>query len=94
MNLLEYFEDEYSKVQKAHGSITAAFLQAKDLSESLTSAYKKLSEIKPDIENISSIESEKLEELLSSMNNFIRECNSFAYDINIAVDSIKNLKED
>lgn len=92
MNLLEYFDEEYSKVQKSHGSITAAILQANDIAKSLTIAYKKLSEIKPDISSISDVDSDKLEELLSSMNSFIRDCKNFADDIDIAISATNDIK--
>jgi len=92
MNLLEYFDEEYSKVQKSHGSITAAILQANDIAKSLTIAYKKLSDIKPDLHSISEIESDKLEELLSSMNNFIRDCKNFADDIDIAIKATEDIR--
>ena len=94
MNLLEYFDEEYSKVQKAHGSISAAIMQANDIVTSLTSSYKKLLEIKPDVKTLSEISDEDLDSLLTSLNSFIKDCKDFTNDLNLVSYSINKLKED
>jgi hypothetical protein len=92
MDPLQYFDEEYSKIQKSVGSLSALFLQAKDMYSVISSVHKALLSVKSDFSDSPTF-SAQLDSIIDSLQSFLVECKNFTYDLELATKSIKNLKD-
>lgn len=93
VNPLELFEEEYERIQKSVGTVTALFLQSKDMYQILDDAYKKLIDLRSDFDADSPSISSQLDILIDSMQSFLAQCKNFTYDLDLAAKSVSSLKD-
>lgn len=90
---LELFEEEYNKIQKSVGAVTALLLQSKDMYQILDGAYKKLIDLRSDFDADAPSISSQLDILIDSMQVFLSQCKNLTYDLDLAAKSVSSLKD-
>lgn len=92
MNLLEYFQEEYNKINRASDTIEVLFLQTKNMYDSLNGAYKNILDLrlKPDL---SEIPLENMDKIISSMKSFLSELSTLIEDFHQVNKSLTSIKE-